>query len=109
MERDEADFQALNVGTGVRTSVRELARGLTRRLAPENNVAPRILGTFREGDIRHCYADITQIRTRLGYEPRVLLEKGFDDLAEWARVQKPLDRFDVATAELVSRGLVIGS
>ena len=109
MERSEADFQALNVGTGIRTSVRQLVRGLIRRLAPENNVAPKILGTFREGDIRHCYADITQIRARLGYEPTVLLERGFDDLAEWARTQKPLDRFDAATAELATRGLVSGS
>jgi len=60
-------------------------------------------------DIRHCYADITRIRTRLGYEPSMPLEKGFDDLAEWARAQKPLDRYEVAAAELASRGLVSGS
>lgn len=109
MEKSAADFQALNVGTGVPTSVRQLVRGLIKRLAPENGVTPKILRTFREGDIRHCYADITQIRTRLGYEPRVSLEKGYDDLVEWARTQEPLDRFDMATEELVSRGLVIGS
>ena len=109
MERSEADYQALNVGTGALTSVRQLVRGLISRLDPDNRVAPKILGTFREGDIRHCYADITQIRTRLGYEPRVTLETGYDDLASWARTQQPLDRFDAATAELVSRGLVSGS
>jgi dTDP-L-rhamnose 4-epimerase len=109
MERSEGDFQALNVGTGVLTSVRELVRGLMRRLTPDNGVAPKFLGTFREGDIRHCYADITQIRIRLGYEPRVPMERGFDDLAEWARTQQPLDRFDAAAAELTSRGLVSGS
>ena len=108
MERSEADYQVLNVGTGTRTSLLELARGLTRELAPDNGLEPRILGTFREGDIRHCYADITRIRTRLGYEPKVPLEKGFGDLATWARTQESVDRFDLATAELVSRGLVIG-
>jgi len=106
MEKREADFQVFNVGTGIRTSLRELVRGLTRRLAPENNVVPKILGTFREGDIRHCYADITRIRTQLRYEPTISLEEGFDDLAEWARTQKPQDRFDLATVELASRGLV---
>ena len=109
MERSEGDYRALNVGTGVLTSVRELVRGLIQRLAPEDGVRPRILGTFREGDIRHCYADITEIRTRLGYEPKVPLELGFDDLAAWARTQEPQDRFDAAAAELVSRGLVMGS
>ena len=108
MEKSEADYQVLNVGTGTRTSLLELARGLTRKLAPDNGLEPRILGTFREGDIRHCYADITRIRTRLGYEPKVPLEKGFGDLATWARTQESVDRFDLATAELVSRGLVIG-
>jgi dTDP-L-rhamnose 4-epimerase len=108
MDRSEADFQALNVGTGVRTSLRVLADGLIRRLAPGDGLAPRVLGTFREGDIRHCYADIGRIRALLGYEPRVALEKGFDDLVDWAKDQKPVDRFDLAAAELVSRGLVSG-
>jgi dTDP-L-rhamnose 4-epimerase len=108
MEKREADFQVLNVGTGIRTSLRELARGLTRRLAPGDHLEPKILGTFREGDIRHCYGDITKIQNRLGYKPTVPLEEGFDDLAEWARTQEPLDRFDLAAAELASRGLVSG-
>ena len=108
MEKCDADYQVLNVGTGMRTSLHELVRGLTRRLAPEKAIVPKVLGTFREGDIRHCYADISRIRTRLGYEPTVSLEKGFDDLVEWARTQKPLDRYEYATAELASRGLVSG-
>ena len=108
MERQEADFQVLNVGTGIRTSLRDLARGLTQRLAPGNHMEPKVLGTFREGDIRHCYADITRIQTLLGYEPEVPLEKGFEDLVAWARIQTPLDGFDKASEELVSRGLVSG-
>jgi dTDP-L-rhamnose 4-epimerase len=106
MEKSGADFQALNVGTGTRTSLRELVRGLIQKLASANEVQPKLLGTFREGDIRHCYADISRIRTRLGYEPTVPLEKGIEDLADWARTQEPEDRFDLATAELTSRGLV---
>jgi dTDP-L-rhamnose 4-epimerase len=109
MEKSGADFRALNVGTGVLTPLRELVRGLISRLSPADSVKPRVLGTFREGDIRHCYADITEIRARLGYEPKVPLELGFDDLAAWARTQVPQDRFDAATEELVSRGLVFGS
>jgi dTDP-L-rhamnose 4-epimerase len=106
MERQEADFQVLNVGTGIRTTLRDLARGLTERLAPGNHTEPVVLGTFREGDIRHCYADITRIRALLGYEPEVRLEQGYEDLVAWARIQKPSDGFDRASEELVSRGLV---
>jgi dTDP-L-rhamnose 4-epimerase len=106
MERKEADFQVLNVGTGIRTTLRDLARGLTERLAPGNHTEPVVLGTFREGDIRHCYADITRIRALLGYEPEVRLEQGYEDLVAWAKIQKPSDGFDRASEELVSRGLV---
>jgi dTDP-L-rhamnose 4-epimerase len=108
MEKSGADFQAVNVGTGVLTSLRRLAAGLGARLAPGRALAPRILGTFRKGDIRHCYADITRIRTLLGYEPSVTLQQGYDDLAAWARTQEPIDRFEAAAAELLERGLVSG-
>lgn len=108
MERSEADFEVFNVGTGVLTPLADLARGLAERLAAGAPLQPRILGSFREGDIRHCYADIGKIRTRLGYEPRVSLREGFGDLAVWARTQRPVDRFEAATGEMASRGLLHG-
>jgi dTDP-L-rhamnose 4-epimerase len=106
MEKKEADGEVLNVGTGRLTPLLALARGLQRRLAPRSDLSPRIEGTFREGDIRHCYADIALIRSRLGYEPRVSLEEGFDDLAAWARTQQAEDHFERASGELLSRGLL---
>ena len=106
MERSEADYQVLNVGTGRRTPLIELTRGLLGRLRSGDDLQPQIAGSFREGDIRHCYADISQIQKTLGFEPRVSLEKGFDDLADWARTQQPEDRTEQAFGELRSRGLV---
>jgi len=106
MERSEADNQVLNVGTGRRTSLLELTNGLLRKLRPEGNLQPQIEGSFREGDIRHCFADISLIKKTLGFESRVTLETGFDDLADWARTQRPVDRTEQAFGELRSRGLV---
>jgi dTDP-L-rhamnose 4-epimerase len=106
MERSEADYQVLNVGTGERTPLLEMANGLLRKLRPEGDLQPRIAGSFREGDIRHCYADISRIQKTLGFAPRVSLESGYDDLAEWARTQRPEDRTEQALGELRSRGLV---
>jgi len=106
MESEDADQEVFNVGTGRLVPLRELAAGLKERLG--GHAEPRIVGIFREGDIRHCYADIGKIRSRLGYEPRVSLEDGYDDLVNWARNQKPVDRFDEANRELVSRGLLSG-
>src|SRR3989454_12819685 len=62
---DRADYQALNVGTGRPTTVREVADLIISALGkPE--LEPQVLCTFREGDIRHCYADIALARRLLG-------------------------------------------
>jgi dTDP-L-rhamnose 4-epimerase len=106
MEKPEADGEVFNVGTGRPTPLIELARGLIRRLAPGRGLEPEVPGSFREGDVRHCFADIGRIRSRLGFEPGVDLELGMDDLAGWAKDQTVEDRFAAASEELVARGLL---
>jgi dTDP-L-rhamnose 4-epimerase len=106
MESPRADYEIFNVGTGRRVSLLDLATGLLEKLAPEKRLRPEIVGSFREGDIRHCYADISRIRESLGFVPQVPLEKGYDDLAAWARTQSAEDRTGQAREELLSRGLL---
>ena len=103
LTKDEADFEVFNVGTGRPTSVRQIARLLAEKM--KRNIDPQIERKFREGDIRHCYADIRKISERLGYRPQVRLEDGIDELIAWASCQTAEDRFDRAAAELASRGL----
>ena len=67
---------------------------------------PKLIHKFRAGDIRHCYADISKIKRRLGFKPRVNLKTGIRDLIDWVRNQKGIDRVDTAFAELHKRGLV---
>lgn len=104
LETSGADYQALNIGTGVPTSIREvtglLAEGLGKDLEPD------IVGKYREGDIRHCVADISRARDLLGYEPRVTLKQGIPELLGWVREQKATDQVAQATAELEARQLV---
>ena len=106
MEKPEADGEVFNVGTGRRTTLLDLAGALAGKLRPEGDVGPQVAGTFREGDIRHCFADVTKISRALGFEARMPLERGYDDLARWARTQTPQDRTREAAAELEARGLV---
>jgi len=107
MDSDAADYESFNVGTGRRRSILEIAQTLGERLAPGSAIKPRVVGAFRSGDIRHCFADISKIRERLGFEPQVDFEtQGIDDLCAWAAGQKPDDRFEKANAELKDRGLV---
>ena len=104
LETDRADYHAVNVGTGVATSIRSvcelLAEGLGVRVEPE------IVGKYREGDIRHCVSDISKACTLLGYEPKVSLDDGIPELLGWVRAQAAQDQVESATAELESRQLV---
>jgi dTDP-L-rhamnose 4-epimerase len=103
LERDGADGRALNIGSGESVTVTEIGQKLASVL--DVAIEPKMTGTFRAGDIRHCFADITLASELLGYRPTVGLEDGIAELAEWLETQTAEDRVDDATAELVSRGL----
>lgn len=104
LETDRADYQAVNVGTGVATSIRSVCNLLAQGLGLD--IEPEIVGKYREGDIRHCVSDITKARSLLGYEPTVSLEQGIPELLAWVRAQAAQDQVESATAELESRQLV---
>ena len=70
-------------------------------------IEPDVCGKYRVGDIRHCFADITLAREVLGYEPRVTLEDGLVELAEWLQDQAAEDRVAEASRELAARGLTV--
>jgi dTDP-L-rhamnose 4-epimerase len=104
LETNRADYQAINVGTGVATSVRTVCELLAEGL--DVKIQPEIVGRYREGDIRHCVSDISKAQTLLGYKPKVSLEQGIPELLNWVRVQAAQDQVAGATAELESRNLV---
>jgi dTDP-L-rhamnose 4-epimerase len=105
LEVDAASGHALNVGSGRAYSVVEVAELLGNVLGKQ--IEPDICGKYRVGDIRHCYADISRSRRLLGYEPRVTLEEGIVELAEWLEGQVACDRVAEASAELAARGLTV--
>ncbi|MGD9562037.1 MAG: NAD-dependent epimerase/dehydratase family protein [Pyrinomonadaceae bacterium] len=104
LETDKGDFQTMNIGTGRATSVREIAELLAKGLGKQ--IGPEIVGKYREGDIRHCVADISSARELLGYEPKVALENGMEELLAWVSNQEADDKVSAATAELAVRSLV---
>jgi dTDP-L-rhamnose 4-epimerase len=103
LESNGADGRAINVGSGRSITVNGIARSLGSVLGVD--VAPELTGKFRAGDIRHCFADISAARELIGFEPRVSLEDGMRELAEWLATQEADDNVDAATNELVARGL----
>ena len=104
LEREDVSNVALNVGTGRSTSVAALAEAIARSMRV--GIAPEIVGRFREGDIRHCVADVSRIERRLGFRARMTLDKGVGDLVAWAAEQQADDHVPQARAELDRRGLI---
>jgi len=103
MERDAAVGGVYNVGTGRPTSVLEVAETLAREIGVTETA--EVVGRFRAGDIRHCYADVSAAARDLGFEARMSLEAGMRELLAWLRTQSAEDRVDQARKELESRGL----
>jgi dTDP-L-rhamnose 4-epimerase len=107
LANERAENVALNVGTGVASTVLDVANALSTGLGVD--LVPEIVERFRHGDIRHCYADIAAARLTLGYEPAVSLHDGMKELVEWIVADAPRadDQTERSTAELAARGLVV--
>jgi dTDP-L-rhamnose 4-epimerase len=103
LERDGADGRAVNVGSGRSATVLEIADELARVLGKE--IEPEVVGKFRAGDIRHCFADVSLARETLGFEAEISLEEGLRSLAGWLEGEAATDRFEDAAAQLAERGL----
>jgi dTDP-L-rhamnose 4-epimerase len=103
MRNGHANYEVFNIGTGRPLTVLDVAHALSKALSVE--IEPKMVGKFREGDIRHCYADISKAQRVLGYTPRVAFEDGISDLVKWVSEQESLDLVDNAARELEKRGL----
>lgn len=71
--------RAYNVGTGRKTSIRELAELVRETVGTESKIVHR---DPREGDVRHSEADLGRAAEFLGYEPTVELEDGLGELVD---------------------------
>ena len=105
MEKSEADYRVFNVGTGMPKTILDVARILSAKLRPGEDIQPEVTNNFREGDIRHCFSDSTKIRELLGFEPTIKFEDGIDDLTAWVSKQIAEDRSAQALQELRRKGL----
>ena len=96
---------ALNVGSGQRTTIHQVATTIKTLLQSRSSVS--ITGDFRLGDIRHNQADLTVIHNLLGYTPTWSFQNGLQQFLDWATAQA-VYRSSVETTlgELRQRGLV---
>ncbi len=103
LENPAADGRVFNVGTGRALSVLDMAQALTSHLGLD--LQPEILGKYREGDVRHCFGDVSRIKRILGFEAEISFEAGVPDLVSWVRDQQAQDKVDEARLALEERGL----
>jgi dTDP-L-rhamnose 4-epimerase len=100
---DGADGRTLNLGTGSPTSVREVAAVIAHGLGKQ--IDPEVVGQYRAGDIRHCFADTRLAEELLGFRAEIPFELGMEDLLAWLEGQEASDTVDAAREALVARGL----
>ncbi|MCX5469849.1 NAD-dependent epimerase/dehydratase family protein [Acinetobacter nematophilus] len=104
LEKEEANNQVFNVGTGVAIDVLTVANELVKNYGIE--VPIRVSGNYRLGDIRHNYADLTKINKFLGFQPEVSFEQGLKKFADWVNTQEVQeDKYQKSIDEMKAKGL----
>lgn len=104
LEKEEANNQVFNVGTGVAKNVLTVANELVKNYGLD--VAINVSGNYRLGDIRHNYADLTKINKLLGFCPKVSFEAGLKSFAEWVNTQEVQeDKYQKSIDEMKAKGL----
>jgi dTDP-L-rhamnose 4-epimerase len=97
--------ESMNIGSGGAVSIREIAETLALEMG--KGIEPQIVGKYRQGDIRHCFADISKARALLGWAPSRTFRQGIPELIEWVRSQRAVgDGVGNAWEELRKRGLL---
>ena len=81
--------RTLDVGTGERTTIRDLAQTVAELHAAP---APHVTGQFRDGDVRHASCDISETLRELDWTPRWSLSDGIAALQEWIAEQVDSER-----------------
>lgn len=70
----------VDIGAGEHQTIARAAELIAARYGAP---APHVTGQFREGDVRHAWADVTAAAAVLGWMPEFDLEAGIGRLADW--------------------------
>ena len=104
IEKDEANYEVFNVGLGEAIDVMTVANTLVAEYNSDTKIT--ITGNYRLGDIRDNYADLTKIRNKLGFEPRVSFKEGISKFVKWVNMQDVSeDKYSQSIKEMKERGL----
>lgn len=104
IEKEEANGEIFNVGTGVATDVMTVAKTLIKNYGIDEPL--NISGNYRLGDIRHNYADLAKIKSKLGYQPKFTFEEGMKMFTDWVNRQEIQEsKYEHSISEMKEKGL----
>ena len=104
LEKKEANGEVFNVGTGVPIDVITVANTLIDNYGKK--VPLTVTGNYRLGDIRHNYADLTKIKDKLGFEPKIDFAEGIKRFTSWVDTQEiKEDNYKKSIAEMKEKGM----
>lgn len=105
IQKDIKNNIALNVGSGVSTTVKYLADSLKKLY--DSDIEINISGDYRIGDIRHNKADIKKVKEVLGYSPKMSFEVGLRNFVNWVKEQEiQSDNYEKSITEMKKKGLM---
>lgn len=74
----------LDIGSGEFQTIGTAAETIAKRYGAP---APHVTGQYRQGDVRHAWADISAATSVLGWAPEYNLQQGIALLADWIDLQ----------------------
>jgi len=105
IEKEDANGEVFNVGSGFATTVRQVSEALKNYYNAEINIL--ISGKYRLGDIRHNYADLSKINHVLGFKPNYDFQKGISEFVSWVKTQEIMeDKYQSSIIKLKEKGLM---
>jgi dTDP-L-rhamnose 4-epimerase len=104
IEKDDANGEVFNVGLGEAIDVLTVANTLIKAYGSNSKIT--VSNNYRLGDIRHNFADLTKIKTKLGFTPKVSFEQGIAKFTAWVNAQAVVeDKYEKSIDEMKAKGL----
>jgi len=105
IENEKANGEIFNVGTGVQTTISEVAEELKKLY--NKDIEINISGQFRLGDIRHNFADTGKIKAKLDFHPMITFKEGLLRFTNWVLQQDVQEiRFKESLEEMKIKGFL---
>lgn len=104
IEKEEANYEVFNVGLGKAIDVLSVAKMLIAEYKSCSQIV--LSGNYRLGDIRHNYADLSKIKNRLGFVPKISFDEGIKRFVRWVNDQEIAeDKYEKSIHEMKEKGL----